>query len=341
MNDGIYIKNGNQNIFIPSNNININLDNIQNNLLILNNKQIIKQLISDLLILNKWNKFNNFNKLVDEIYYVIENYLTYKNIDDCINGLKFLLNKDKFNLIKKIKNNKLNIFKYVKSYKQLIFFHNKELLLKLIKINDRTIGDGEIFLTLFTNCYKGKIVDLFIIDSINKEYIQLELKGNNGRIGSELNARYFLDKVKDPKSKEYTKFNIDNNKTDIQCIKKIINSIPKFSIDEQIEYLYEIRTEKNSINSDYFKEQIRTILEEFDNNINYEKLILAIQIYSYCVNIVTNYLILINNLDLCIIKINCLWGIYEQLLEFDLKINFNITTRKGFGITYKPQTKNK
>ena len=84
---------------------------------------------------------------------------------------------------------------------------------------------------------------------------------------------------------------------------------------------------------DYFIEQIRVILKEFDN-IDYNKLMLSIQIYSYCSNLNANYLILLDNLNMLIINSSCLWGIYEQILKYNIKIGYNISDRKGFSVSY-------
>ena len=89
------------------------------------------------------------------------------------------------------------------------------------------------------------------------------------------------------------------------------------------------------LDENYFKTQLNTILTEFEN-IKYDKLLLATQIYSYCTYIGANYLILLNNMKALNIEINCLWGIYEQIVDQPIKINYSISNRYGFGVTYNP-----
>ena len=126
-------------------------------------------------------------------------------------------------------------------------------------------------------------------------------------------------------------FNVNKNTSDTNCIKNIILKLPLIPINQRINYLYNFRTERNSVIEKYFKKQIYSILKGF-KNINYDKLLLAIQIYSYCASRTINFLIFLNDLDIFILKSNCLWGIYEQLLLANIKIGFNISDRKGFSI---------
>ncbi len=324
--DGIYIKEGNKKIFIPS--TDSKFDIIKQNILLQDKQEYIKQLIKQLLIVNRWEKYKNLDKIVDEIYNIIVLYIKNdKELNKCIKTLNQLVNKENiinFNEILKLET--VNIYQKLDKTN---FFKNKELLKKLFKIKETMIGEGELLLTLISNCRKGKIVDLFLNDLNNKIYKQIEIKSKDGRIGNEHNVRKFLDKLK--KSKNCFDINIEDSDTII--FKKILNKINFLSLDEKIKLLYNIRTEKSSILKDYFIEQIKAILEEFDN-IDYSKLMLSIQIYSYCSNMKADYIILLNDLNLLIIKPGCLWGIYEQLLKYKIKIGFNVSDRKGFSVAY-------
>lgn len=324
--DGIYIKEGDKEIFISASDN--KFQTIKQNLLINDKQTIIKQLLKQSLIINRWEKYKNLDKIVDEIYNIIILFIkTDKDLSKCINTLKQIIEKKNildFNKLLKYKN--LNIYQHLSSTN---FFKNKNLLEKLFKIKETMIGEGEILLTLITNCRKGKIVDLFLNDEYNKIYKQIELKSKNGRIGNEHYVRKYIDKLKNNKNN----FGVIKTDSDSIIFKKILKCIPKLSIDEQIKILYNIRTEKCSILKDYFIEQIKAVLEEF-KSIQYDKLMLAIQIYSYCSNLNANYLILLDNLDVLILHPSCLWNIYDQLLEYNIKIGYNISDRKGFSVTY-------
>lgn len=324
--DGIYIKEGKNNIFIPSSDI--RFQTIKQNILIQNKKEIIKELIFNLLNINGWNKYKNLNRIVDEIYNYIILYIK-NDIDlkNCINTLNQLIKNDNvLDFNKLLKAETLNIYKQLDKTN---FFKNKDLLQQLFKIKETMIGEGEILLSILTNCHKGKIVDLFLNNLNNKTYKQIEIKSQNGRIGNEQNVREFLDKLKQSKNI----FNIIKQDSDTIIFKKILKKISSLTLEQQIDILYNIRTEKSSILKDYFIEQIRVILEEFDN-IDYNKLMLSIQIYSYCSNLNANYLILLDNLNMLIINSSCLWGIYEQILKYNIKIGYNISDRKGFSVSY-------
>lgn len=324
--DGIYIKEGDNEIFIPS------FDNrfqfIKQNILIQTKQNDIKQLIKNILITKRWQKYKNLEKIVDEIFNYIVVYIKNDNdLNKCLNTLKQLVeNKNNLNFSKLLKYETFNL---CDKLNKTNFFKNKDLLEKIFKIKDTTIGEGEILLTMLSNCHKGKIVDLFLNNTITKSYKQIEVKSKDGRIGNEHNVRKFLDKLK----QNDKLFNILNTDSDTIIFNKILKNISNISINEQVNILYNIRTEKNSILKDYFTEQIKSILEEIDN-IDYSKLMLAIQIYSYCGNMKADYIIFLDNLNLLIIQSNCLWGIYEQLLNYKIKIVYNISDRKGFSVTY-------
>lgn len=324
--DGIYIKEGDNEIFIPS------FDNrfqfIKQNILIQTKQNDIKQLIKNILITKRWQKYKNLEKIIDEIFNYIVVYIKNDNdLNKCLNTLKQLVeNKNNLNFSKLLKYETFNL---CDKLNETNFFKNKDLLEKIFKIKDTTIGEGEILLTMLSNCHKGKIVDLFLNNTITKSYKQIEVKSKDGRIGNEHNVRKFLDKLK----QNDKLFNILNTDSDTIIFNKILKNISNISINEQVNILYNIRTEKNSILKDYFTEQIKSILEEIDN-IDYSKLMLAIQIYSYCSNMKADYIIFLDNLNLLIIQSNCLWGIYEQLLNYKIKIVYNISDRKGFSVTY-------
>ena len=283
----------------------------------------INGLLNDIFVLNKWDKFAKYESFITLLHNVLSKYITTNNITQCVSALQFISNKDNLNnaFLKKSKFNLMDIFKN----NNLSFFNNKQLISDIIALSDRNIGNGEIFFTLFTKCYKGKVVDLFVIDKQNREYNQVEIKGPDGRIGTELQARNFLDEYK-----------LSNKITsDTEAVKRIIKDLPTYSNKAKIDTIYGLRTEYSSINKEYFTMQIDAILNEF-SDIQYDKLILATQIYSYCSSIRANYLVLLNKTDICNIKIDCLWGIYEQLLDTNLKIKFSISNRYGFGVTYIP-----
>lgn len=301
------------------------IENYKNTIILYDKFKLIYTLCCDILKLNKWDKYQYYSKLCIELFNILLTYIDNKNIDNCIHDLQYIKNKKNLNNI--YINFKYNCLDILSKNKKIKFFNDYHILLDIMNISGRNFGHGEIFFTLFTNCYKGKVVDLFFIDEKNKQYKQIELKGKEGRIGSGNHLRNFIDG------------HIIDNMSDALIIKNIINNIKHIkNINEKTEILYNFRSEFKSINKEYFKEQIKSILNEFED-IDYVKLILSIQIYSYCNILTADYLILQNKLDVCCIKINCLWDIYMQLLGIKLKINFNFADRKGFSITYLPLNK--
>lgn len=285
---------------------------------------ILYPLIDNLLETNKWNAFNICNDFKNLLISNIVEHIgsDYEKYENAIKSLQYINDKNNLcNGFLKYTNFDLNLL--IK--KEFSFFKNNNLLSKIFNISNKTIGKGELLFTLFTKCYKGKVVDLFAIDKQIKEYKQIEIKGPDGRIGSQTQAREFIDAYK-----------IQNNiPSDNKAIKKIINDLESLSINQKISIIYNMRTEYASIDENYFKTQLNTILTEFEN-IKYDKLLLATQIYSYCTYIGANYLILLNNMKALNIEINCLWGIYEQIIDQPIKINYSISNRYGFGVTYNP-----